>query len=589
MTTAVESGAEGVRWDLTPLAPSEEGMKERLEGAVADAAAFVERWPADAIETIEPERLAALLGELAELRAAHDEGEYWAMLLTWTDSGNPAVQDVQAWVDNRLPRFDEAIRHFELAWTASPDDRASELADSEDVARDRHYLRSVRRFKPFQLSPAEERALSTREASAASAWKSLRDRTLGALVAPFDDGTGERDWPLSDLESARRVHPDRDVRRRAQEATNALIEPVLPVLAHCYDALVADRLAVDQLRGFSDPMAPRVLQDELDSAVVEGLLAAAEEHVEIGHRWFRAKADLLGLDRLDAIDTAAPIDADASMEWEAGRKLVVDMFAGLTPEMGAEAERFFSEHRIDAETRPGKPAGAFCAWPSTRTTGFVLVNWHGRIGDVLTTAHELGHGVHAALSVQAQSDNSFKTGLAIVEIPSTFAELRFVDSLLEEDHPLARPLLARTLDQSVLVAFTASALARYEQRAYALRAEGKALNADRLCELSEGALAPVRGDAITDELRHDPLIWASLPHFVHERFYTYAYTFALLLSAGLLARSRDPGFPARYERFLRAGGSASPEDLMAILEVDLRDPEIWNDGFAVLDSWIDRI
>ena len=587
MTTAVESGAEGVRWDLTPLAPSEEAMKARLDAAVADAEAFVERWPADAVAGLEPEELAGLLGELADIRAARVEAEYWAMLLTWTDSGNPAVQDVQAWVDDRIPRFDEAIRHFELAWTAVPDERAQELAGA--VGRDRHYLLSVRRFKPYQLSPAEERALSTRDAAAASAWKSLRDRTLGALVAQFDDGTGEREWPLSDLESARRVHPDREVRRRAQAATQALMEPVLPVLAHCYDSLVADRLAVDRLRGYSEPIAPRCLEDELDPAVVEGLLAAAEEHVADGHRWFRVKAGLLGLDRLDAVDTAAPIGADDSIGWESGRKLVVDMFAGLTPEMGIEAERFFSEHRIDAEPRQGKPAGAFCAWPSTRTTGFVLVNWNGRVGDVLTVAHELGHGVHAALSTKEQSDNSFQTGLAIVEVPSTFAELRFVDALLAADHPLARPLLARTLDQAVLVAFTASALSRYEQRAYAMRAEGKALNVDRLCELSEAALAPVRGDAVTDEFGSDPLIWASLPHFVHERFYTYAYTFALLLSLGLVARSRDSGFPERYARFLSAGGSASPEELMAILEVDLHDPEIWNDGFAVLDSWIDRI
>src|SRR5581483_9855171 len=176
--------------------------------------------------------------ELADLRASAKEGKYWTMLLTWTDSGNPAVQDIQAWVDERLPRFDEALRHFELAWAAVPDERARELADADAVARDRHYLLSVRRFRPYHLSAAEERALAARDAAATSAWQSLRDRTLGALAAPFDDGTGEREWPLSDLESARRVHPDREVRRRAQEATQALVEPVLPVLAHCYDSLV---------------------------------------------------------------------------------------------------------------------------------------------------------------------------------------------------------------------------------------------------------------------------------------------------------------------------------------------------------------
>ena len=257
VTTAVESGAQGIRWDLTPLAPSEEAMKERLEAAVADAAAFVERWSAKSLETIEPTSLRALLRELADIRAARSEARQWAFMLTKTDSENPAVLDIRAWVDIRSPRLDDAIRHFELAWMALPDDRARSLAEDEAVARDRHYLLGVRRFRPFMLSPAEERVLSARDASAGTAWQTLRDRTLGSLSARFDDGSGEREWPLSELESARRAHPDRDVRRRAQETTTALFEPALPVIAHCYDSLVADRLAVDDLRGHDDPMDQR--------------------------------------------------------------------------------------------------------------------------------------------------------------------------------------------------------------------------------------------------------------------------------------------------------------------------------------------
>ncbi len=157
MTTAVDPGTKGVRWDLTPLAPSEEAMKERLEAAVADAAAFVERWSAKSLETIESTSLLALLRELADIRAACFEAMHWAFMLTKTDSENPAVLDIRAWVDNRSPRFDDAIRHFELAWMALPDDRVRSLAEDEAVARDRHYLLSVRRFRPFMLSPAEDR------------------------------------------------------------------------------------------------------------------------------------------------------------------------------------------------------------------------------------------------------------------------------------------------------------------------------------------------------------------------------------------------------------------------------------------------
>ena len=170
-------------------------MKERLEAAVADAAAFVERWSAKALETIEPTSLLALLRELAAIRAARFEARHWAFMLTMTDSENPAVLDIRAWVDNRSPRLDYAIRHFELAWMALPDHRARSLAEDAAVARDRHYLLGVRRFRPFMLSPAEERALSARDASAVTAWQTLRGRTLGPISARFDDGTGAREWP----------------------------------------------------------------------------------------------------------------------------------------------------------------------------------------------------------------------------------------------------------------------------------------------------------------------------------------------------------------------------------------------------------
>ena len=251
--------------------------------------------------------------------------------------------------------------------------------------------------------------------------------------------------------------------------------------------------------------------------------------------------------------------------------------------------RFFTGTRVDAETRRGKPFGAFCVWPSTRVPGFVLLSWAGELGDLGTLVHELGHGTHYGLAVEAQSDNSFEAGLTISEIPSTFAELLLVEHLLETDPVLGRAMLARILDQMVLVAFTAGALARYEQRTYAARAEGLALTPERLSELCGAELAKVTGDVVTDEEGVRPLIWAFLPHFVHERFYTYAYTFALLVAAGLVRHSREDGFAARYEEFLSRGGSGSPEELLAIVGFDLGDPGIWDEGFALLDEWIGRL
>jgi oligoendopeptidase F len=589
VTTAGKAGAEGVRWDLTLLAPSEQAMKERLEVAVAAAGSFSDRWPLESIAAIEPAALAELLHELAELRAARMEGEQWVFMLAMTDAENPTVRDLQAWVDGRLPRFDEALRHFELHWVEIPDDRAELLAGSPEVVQERHYLRSLRRFRPFLLSPAEERVLAARDATASSAWKSLYLRSLGASTARFDDGTGERDWGLSELEAASRSNPDREVRRRAAEVVEQLLAPILPVLAQCYDSLVADHLAVDALRGHADPMERRNLENEIDPGLVEQLLAACEAHHALAQRWFEVKARLLGLERLDTIDLLAPALDAPVIAWDKGHRIAVDVFANLSPTLAGHAEAFFTDRRIDAEPRVGKRFGGFCTWPSTRGTGFLYLNWTGSLLDLFMLTHELGHGTHFAVAAAAQSDNSFKPGLTITEIPSTFAHLRLVDDQLAAGTALTRPLLAKALDTAIVYVFVRGALTRYEQNAYALRGRGEALTPGRLSDLCDAELGKLWGDAMTDAYGVRRTIWAPMPHMVHERFYLYAYGFAFLLAAGLLARSRQPDFAERYQCFLTAGGSAPPDELMATLSIDLNDNAIWDDGFAVIESWIDRL
>jgi oligoendopeptidase F len=586
---AGKAGAEGVRWDLTLLAPSEQAMKERLEVAVAAAGSFSDRWPLESIAAIESVALAELLHELAELRAARMEAERWVFMLAMTDAENPTVRDLQAWVDGRLPRFDEALRHFELAWVEMPDDRAELLAASPEVIQERHYLRSLRRFRPFLLSPAEERVLAARDATASSAWKSFYLRTLGASTARFDDGEGERDWGLSELEAASRSNPDREVRRRAAEVVEELLAPVLPVLAQCYDSLVADHLSVDALRGHADPMERRNLENEIDAGLVEQLLAASEAHHALAQRWFEVKARLLGLERLDTIDLIAPALDAPVIAWDEGHRFAVDVFANLSPTLADHAEAFFADCRIDAEPRVGKHFGGFCAWPSTRGTGFLYLNWTGSLLDLGMLTHELGHGTHFAVAAAAQSDNSFEPGLTITEVPSTFAHLRLVDDQLAAGTALARPLLAKVLDTAIVYVFLRGALTRYEQNAYALRGRGEALTPGRLSDLCDAELGKLWGDAMTDAYGVRRTIWAPMPHMVHERFYLYAYAFAFLLAAGLLARSRQPDFAERYERFLAAGGSAPPDELVATLGIDLNDNAIWDDGFAVIEGWIDRL
>ena len=529
-------------------------MKERLESAVSDADSFVDRWPVEVLAVIEPAELAQLLESLAELRAASNECKWWAFMLASTDGDDPSVLDLQAWADSRLPLVTEAIRHFELAWGALPDERAEALAHHRAVEHDRHYLLSLRRFTPYLLSPQEERVLAAREATANTAWQSLHGRTLSSLTTRFDDGSGEREWSLSELELTRRSHAARDVRRRATETVQGLLEPVLPLAAQCYDALVADRLAVDGLRGHTDPMGQRNLENEIDGSVVEALLAATEARYELGHRWLRAKARILGLDRLDSIDLFVSAFDVPRISWEEGRRTALDVFGSLTPGLREHAAAFFTENRIDAEPRRGKLSGAYCEGPSTRVPGFVFLNWSGSLLDLDFLTHELGHGTHFALATRAQSDHSFMPGLTIAEVPSTFAELRLMEQLLAADEHLGRAALAMTLDAVVVAVFVQAAFARYEQRAYSLRAGGQTLTPDRLSDLFDAELAKVWGDAMTDELGSRRTTWAAVPHFIYERFYTYAYVFAFLVAAGPAPALMREGLRREVRTLPRGGG-----------------------------------
>lgn len=563
-------------------------MKTRLDAAVQRAHVFVERWAVASIATLDAPALAEVLEEVAAARAARAEGDRWAFLLARTDAQNPAVADVRAWVDLRLQELDEATRHFELSWLSISDERAAELADDDALAGDRHYLLSLRRLGRYTLSPGEERALAIRDASASTAWKALHGRTLAGLAARFDDGHGERDWSLAELLAAR-THTDRSVRHRALQTAQALLEPELPLLAQCYDAIVADRLAVDALRGHAEPMEPANLQNQVEGEVVERLLAAAARHGGLGHRWFAVKAELLGLERLDVVDLLAPAILASPVSWDDGRRLALETFFGVSPTLAADATAFFDERRIDAEPRRGKSFGALCIWPSTRVPGFVLVNWSGGLHDLGMLTHELGHGTHFASASRLQTDNSFKPGFAVAEVAAEFARLRLVEDLAAKGGPLARPALAWALDSVIGAVLVQAAYARFERRAYALRAAGEALSGERLSELCAEELAAVWGDALSDELEWSRTMWAPLPHFVHERFYTYTYVFAFLIAAALVARSQEEGFGVRYEAFLAAGGSRSPRELLAMLDVDLGEPGIWDDGFAAVEDWLDRI
>ena len=583
-----EPRAAGVHWDLTTLAADTEDAVTRLDAVIERATRFAARYRG-ALATMTPGEFAEALSELGEIENEVGRLASYSGLRESTDVADQENRDLAATVDRKMVELSNALRFFELEWLALEDDRAEALALAPELERDRHHLISARRFAPHTLDEPEERMLGERAPAAVSAWQTLFEQVTSTLEVPFDAGEGEEPHTVSRLLAHVR-DPNRDLRRRALETLYEALGPHTPVLAHCYDTLVGDRLAMDRLRGYEHPMAATHLRNELEPQVVEGMMAAVESHYALAHRWFRTKAGLLGVDRLELFDQYAPIGEARAVDFAEARGLIDVSFGRFSDEISGIADGFFTERRIDAEPRAGKRGGAFCASVAQDASPYLLMNFTDRMDDVMTLAHELGHGMHFVLSARRQSPHSFHTGIAMAEVPSTFAELLTFDHLMatESDEQTRRALLAERVEGSFATVFRQTVLSRYEQRAYAGRAEGSTLTDERLSEIWFEENAKYYGDAVrmTDGYR---LGWSYIPHFISTRFYTYAYVFAHLVTLALYARYREEGedFVPRYLEFLAAGGSAAPADLLAPLGVDIASPEAWAPGFREMERMID--
>ncbi len=449
----------------------------------------------------------------------------------------------------------------------------------------------MRRFAPHTLSEPEERMLSERGPAAASAWHMLFGQITSTLEMQFDAGEGQGVEPHTiDRLLAHVRNPDRDLRRRALETLYDGLEPHTETLAHVYDTLVGDRLAMDALRGYAGPMDPTHLRNELPGPVVEGMLDAVERHYRIAHRWFAIKAGILGLERLELHDQYAPIGEARAIDYPEARRVIGDSFERFSPRIADLTNGFFADNRIDAEPRSGKRGGAFCAPVAQDASPFVLMNFTDRMDDVMTLAHELGHGMHFSLASGAQTALSFGTGIALAEVPSTFAELLTFDHLLEreDDRATRRSLISERVEGSFATVFRQAVLTRYEQRAYALRADGGTLTGDRLSSIWFEENAKYYGDSVGLPERYR-LGWSYIPHFISTRFYTYAYVFAHLTTLALYARYREVGadFVDAYIGFLSAGGSRGPTELLGALGVDLGDPDVWTPGFREMERLVE--
>jgi oligoendopeptidase F len=582
---------QDIRWDLTDLAPDAEEARRRFDELAARAQEIASRYRGR-IAGIDAADLRALLDELDELEQEISRLQVYSYLRLSMAATDVEANDLATFTRERGADIENALVFIGLEWIALDDDRAEQLLESPELAPYAHKLRVERLDKPYVLSEPEEQALNARR-PVVSAWQALHDRQVSTMQVPFDagDGEGARPHGVSELLSYL-YRPERELRLRAVDALYEGLAPRTDVLAASYDALVGDRLTTDKLRGFENPMRPTNMGNELDDETVEAMMSVIEESYGIAQRWFRHKATLLGLDKLALADQYAPIVDPRRFSWDEAVDVVESSYNRFSPRLGEIFRDCLGAGHVDVLPRQGKATGAYCTAVSKQILPYVLLNFTNRLRDVSTLAHEFGHATHNVLSLEAQTWRSHRTGIPMAEVPSTFAQSIADDYLLEnETDPGTRAALAADrLENAFAAVYRQTVLARFEQRAYAVRGDGRSLAAERLNELWWEENAKYYGDSL--ELPDGyHMGWSYIPHFIHVRFYTYAYSFAQLVALLLYRRYREDGgeeFAPKYLDFLRAGGSASPADLVAPFGLDLRSTDTWREAFAELDQFCDE-
>jgi oligoendopeptidase F len=571
-----------VTWDLTSLylGPDDPRIQTDLGIAREAAEAFATRLRAR-VGSLDASALAAAITAYEDVEQQARRPGFYAYLLFAADTQSDAARRLVDRTREAAVAIGNVLTFFELELKAIPDDRFDQLVNDTALAERRHWLGIVRRRRPYTLSEPEERVVNQKNLTGRGAFVQLFDELSGALRFRVDDRELTGEQALSLL-----YEPDRGLRERAYTSFLETYASHGIVWTSVLNGLMQDHRIECEMRRVPDAVLPTHLDNEVRPETVDAMMDATERRYHLARRYFRSKARLLGVERLKNTDLYAPLEATVvRVPFDEARTLVLDAFAGFSPEFGTLARDFFERRWIDAEVRPGKRLGAFCASLGPDTNPWVLLSYTETPRDVATLAHELGHGIHDRLASRCRPLD-YSPPLTLAETASVFGEMALTRALLEREprREVRRALLCAKIEDTIATVFRQNVLTRFEMAAHARRAGGP-LTADELGELWWNENAKLYGDAV-EMIPAYRWGWSYIPHFVHSRFYCYAYVFGELLVLALYQRYREEGaaFVPAYLDLLAAGGSEAPDVLLERMGFAIDDAAFWDRGFAVVED-----
>ncbi len=579
------AGAENIRWDLTDLYGDSDLLRTDLEACKHLAEQFAISYKTR-VSAFDAEQLVEAMDRLAEIRDRAGRAFTYAYLWWSTDSGDERRGALLQEVREKYTAISTQLLFFELEWAHLDEDIASGLLEDERTNRFRHHLEMQRIMRPYLLTEPEEKILVEKDVTGRSAWNRFFDETLGEARYELEGSLLTQQEILAKFHDA-----DRQVRIAAARSFTAGLRRLSRPLTYIFNTILCDKATDDRLRAYPSWISSRNLSNEVDDETVNSLIEAVTSGYSVVARYYEIKRRILGIEEMFDYDRYAPVEeVDREIQWAEARKVVSEAYRDFHPELGDIVDQFFEKNWIDAALAPNKRGGAFSHGAVPSTHPYILMNYLGRVRDVQTLAHELGHGAHQYLS-REQGIFHADTPLTTAEMASVFGEMLVFQRLLSEetDDRNRLSMLISKIDDTIATVFRQVAMNRFEDRIHnARRSEGE-LSVDIISDAwMETQRDMFRGSVtLTDDYR---LWWSYIPHFLHTPGYVYAYAFGELLVLALYKKYLEEGdaFSRAYRELLAAGGSDWPHKLVSRLGIDLRDGGFWKTGVSAIESLVDE-
>ncbi len=581
-------------WDLADLYPGIEApeLLRDIRAALSEAAAFETRWKGRlATEATRPEGggLGAALREFEALEELIGRIASYAGLVYAGDTSDPKRAKLYGDIQEKMTDASARLLFFSLELNLVDDTLIAGALDRDPgFGHYRPWVLDLRKDKPYQLEDRVEQLFHEKSITGRGAWNRLFDETMTDLRFDVDGGMLALEPALNLLQ-----HPDGEVRQRAAEALAATFKKNLRTFALITNTLAKDKEISDRWRGFADIADSRHLANRVERNVVDAMVEAVRDaYPRLSHRYYAMKARWLDMDALNHWDRNAPLPETPrqTIPWEEARETVLTAYGQFAPEMAEIARTFFDRRWIDAPVRPGKAPGAFAHPTVPSAHPYVLLNYMGKPRDVMTLAHELGHGVQQVLAGR-QGALMASTPLTLAETASVFGEMLTFRSLLARtaDPRERKAMLAQKVEDMINTVVRQIAFYQFERKVHTERRRGE-LTADRIGEFWLEVQAESLGPAIRLREGYETF-WTYVPHFIHSPFYVYAYAFGDCLVNSLYAvyRNAESGFQEKYFDMLRAGGTKHHSELLAPFGLDASDPGFWQKGLSVIGDLIGEL